>query len=505
MIPLFGLNNISKSYGRNRVLNDVSLDFHSGEIHAIVGENGAGKSTLMKILGGIVHSEEGSITKNGELVQIRNPKDSHQYGIAIIHQELSVFDNVSVAHNIFVNREPRSKLGFIDWKKMRADAEHEFSKIGIHVDFDKSMEQHSLAVHQLVEIVKALSQHAELLIMDEPTSSLSSGETEVLFELLKSLRADGSSIVFISHKLDEVFNISDRISVLRDGVLVGTKQAKDTNPDEIISMMVGRDLDLSRDHYSNKTNNEVVLSLKDFSLPEQFSNISFDLHRGEIIGVFGLVGAGRTELAHAIVGAKSKPTGELTLGSHEGVFRSPREALKEGIGYLTEDRRNDGLFLGMTIQDNIIATSVDEISDFVGIIDHSKAVGIAQQQADDLEVVPRNLQQEAKNLSGGNQQKVLLGRWLAADLKVLIIDEPTRGVDVGAKSKIHDILREMANNGLGVLMISSELPEIMQVSDRILIMHEGNQMGLIDNTESTTELEVMSHILGVKGVDIDGK
>jgi len=486
------LKNIHKSFSGNKVLSNISLTFRKGEIHSIVGENGAGKSTLMKIIAGIYRADSGEILKQGEKIAIKNPNDAHKQGIGIIHQELSVFDNMTIAHNVFVNREPTGWLGFIDWKKMRKEANTEFEKIGLRLNPDEKIEDHSVGIQQMVEIVKTLSLDAELLIMDEPTSALSIQETKILFELLFKLREEGRSIVFISHKLSEVLYLSDRISVLRDGCLMGTMAKGEADVAKIITMMVGRTIEQLYPPKAQDRAGRDVLEVIGLAKNKKFSDISFSLKQGEILGLFGLIGSGRTELAYAIVGADTTDSGKVLLDQQEVKFRSPRQAIKAGVCYLTEDRRSLGLFLNMSVEENMVSSSIDSISGPFGFLRPSASHKLGVTFLRMLDVIPKDPEKRVEFLSGGNQQKVLLGKWLATEPKVLIVDEPTRGVDVGAKVKIHKILRDLANQGMAILLISSDLPEILGVSDRIMIMHEGIQKGILENDDRVTEKVVMT-------------
>jgi ribose transport system ATP-binding protein len=472
-------------------LNDISLTFKKGEIHSIVGENGAGKSTLMKIIGGVYQADEGVIFKNGENVLVKTPNDAFKLGIGVIHQELSVFGNMTVAHNLYPNREPINCFGFVDWKKMNSDAEEEFKKIGMNIDPQKKVKDLSVGLQQIVEIVKILSFNAELIIMDEPTSALSAKETKILFELLLKLKEKGTAIAFISHRLAEVMSLSDRITVLRDGNLVGTMDREEAYPSKIISMMVGRVIDQLYPQKSETHGSIEKLRVEHISRGKKFSDVSFTLNEGEILGLFGLIGSGRTELAYSIIGADKSDSGEIFLDKKKVNYRTPRSAVKDGLCYLTEDRRNLGLFLNMSMKNNLISSFIDEISSRIGILNKNKAQKVGDTFVNLLDIVPRNLNQKTEFLSGGNQQKVLLGKWLATEPKVLIVDEPTRGVDVGAKEKIHRELRRLANEGLAILMISSDLPEVLGVCDRVMVMHEGMNKGVLDNHQSLDEKTVM--------------
>jgi len=487
-MSLLELKNISKSFGDNKVLTDISLSLEEGEIHSIIGENGAGKSTLMKIIGGIYTSDGGEILINGSQVHLHNPIEAYKAGIGIVHQELSVADNMTVAQNVFVNREPVNFLGFVDWKKLNANTEKEFKKIGIYIKPDMLVHNLSVGMQQIVEIVKVLSQEVKILILDEPTSALSDKETQNLFELLFKLRAQGTLIIFISHKLNEISQISDRVSVLRDGKYIGTLNKEEIDENRIISMMVGRELDNLYPHKAKSRNGQVVLKTEHLSRNGKFDDVSIEFKAGEITGIFGLVGAGRTEFAWSVFGADRIDGGKVFYEGNELNLKSPTQAIKNGIAYLTEDRKRLGLFLGMDVKDNAIASNVDAVTNKMGILDNSKIYKITQKYIDSLEIHPNNCEDsKIYNLSGGNQQKVLLSKWLAANPRVLIVDEPTRGVDVGAKSKIHNILRQLADSGMTIVMISSELPEILGLSDRVAVMCEGKLIDVMENDNLTEE------------------
>jgi ABC-type sugar transport system ATPase subunit len=492
MDDFIALQHISKSFSRNRVLNDISLTFKKGQIHSIVGENGAGKSTLIKIIGGVYDADEGEMYQKGQQVEIDNPNDAFDHGIGIIHQELSVFRNMTVAHNVFPNREPINSFGFIDWKKMNAMATEEFMKIGIQIDPQMKVRDLSVGMQQIVEIVKILSFNAEMLIMDEPTSALSAQETKILFDLLLKLRDQGTSIVFVSHRLAEVLYLSDQISILRDGNLVGTMSREEATEDKIIHMMVGRVIDQLYPPKAETHSEEKILEVRNLSRTKKFLDISFDLHRGEILGLFGLIGSGRTELAYSIIGADKIDSGGVFLEGRRLSLRSPRAAVQQGLCYLTEDRRNFGLFLNMSVKNNLVSSIIDSITDRFGMIRSRSSRQVSETFIDLLDVNPQDPEKQVEFLSGGNQQKILLGKWLATQPKVLIVDEPTRGVDVGAKAKLHNELRRLADDGIAILMISSDLPEVLGVCDRVMVMHEGRQKGILENHEPLEEETVMS-------------
>ena len=482
---------IYKSFGVNPVLTDVSFSVEAGQVHALVGENGAGKSTLMNIIGGIHSLDKGHLYLDGQEVTFADPKDAQYKGISIVHQELSLASNMSVAQNIFIGREKVDRLGFINWKGLYEDTQALFDRLGVSLDPAILVSQLSISVQQIVEIAKALSFDSKIIIMDEPTSALSEKEVERLYTIVRALTAKGLAIIFISHKLDEVFTISNQISVMRDGQMVGTLNTTETTRNEIIQMMVGRHIG---DMYPPRSSGvgEEIFSVQNFNQPPFFRDINFSLRKGEILGFAGLVGAGRTEVARAIIGADQAESGRVTLKGK--IFRphSPREAIEQGLCYLTEDRKMLGLFLNMTIRENIVASALRRFISSFGILKDDAIKEESKRYMAELEVHATNDTQTVINLSGGNQQKVLLAKWLCARPQVLIVDEPTRGVDVGAKAKIHQDLRRMAEEGIGVIVISSELPEIMGLSDRIAVFREGCITAILVG-KNATQGEVMKY------------
>lgn len=482
------LRGICKSFSNNHVLNDVSFSLNAGEIHSIIGENGAGKSTLIKIIGGIYSKDSGEMLVDGVPVNIHNPVEAYKAGIGIVHQELSLSDNMTVAQNVFVNREPTTVFGLVDKKKMEAMAEEEFKKIGIAINPSALVRDFSTGIQQVIEIVKVLSQNVRILILDEPTSSLSDKETNNLFELLFRLRERGTCIIFISHKLNEIKRLSDRVSVLRDGNFIGTLEREQIDEDLIISMMVGREINNLYPPKAEHRDGAVVLSAKHCTRIGKFQDISLDIRAGEILGFFGLVGAGRTEFAWSLFGADRMDSGEVEFDGRKVRFGSPTEAINAGFAYLSEDRKRMGLFVNMTVKDNIMVTNLSKVKTKGGMLQEKKAYQMTCSQIEHLEIHPDGCENHrVSQLSGGNQQKVLLAKWLETAPKLLIVDEPTRGVDVGAKAKIHSFLRDLANTGVAVVMISSELPEILGLSDRIAVMHEGRLVEVMENDNLTEE------------------
>ena len=500
METILKVEGISKSFTGSQVLHEVTLAVEAGQIHALVGENGAGKTTLMNIIGGIHQPDKGLLTMRGQPVSFADPLQAMASGISIVHQELSLVPNLNVGLNIFssgqksplVRREKVNRLGFINWKELYADTRDLFAHIGLDIDPTTLVSQLSVGVQQLVEIAKAISFDARVLILDEPTSALSEKEIERLFAVIRELvQKRQVAIIFISHKLEEVFAISDRISVLRDGFLVGTVDTKNATQDQLIQMMVGRHIE---DMYPGKSSDirEVMLSVEGLSRSPYFQDISFSLRQGEILGFAGLVGSGRTEVGRAIFGADNLHSGRIVLAGKEVSIHSPHQAIDHGICYLTEDRKTLGLFLKMPVRDNIVSASLKRFTSGLGLMRRRLIREESLHYMDYMQLRPRNDEIDVINLSGGNQQKTLLAKWLCAQPKVLIADEPTRGVDVGAKAKIHADLRKMAEDGIGVILISSELPEVLGLSDRVAVFREGRITAVLEGDQVTQE-EVMRY------------
>ena len=491
MPPALEVKEINKSFGSHRVLHEVSFAVEAGEVHALVGENGAGKSTLMNIVGGIHNRDAGELLLKGQAIDPADVWQARQLGISVVFQELSLTPNMTVAQNIFVRREPTKALGMIDWQRLNADARALFEQIGVDISPTELVGNYSVGIQQIIEIAKAISFEAEVIIMDEPTSALSESEVDRLFGIIADLKAQGVAIVFISHKLGEVFRIADRISVLRDGEMVGATKPAESSPDEIIRLMVGRSFD---DLYPPKgvVGDEVILEVRELSHPPLFHDISFSLRKGEILGIAGLVGAGRTEVARAIFGADSYSSGSIALAGKRLDIKSPREAIEKGIVYLTEDRKVMGLFLSMTMRENIVSAALGRFVGALGILQHKEIAAESGRAMQRNDIRPRDDLLSVNSLSGGNQQKSLLAKCLSANPKALLADEPTRGVDVGAKVKIHQALRDLANHGVGVIVISSELPEVLGLSDRVIVFREGRISAILAG-DNISQAEVMRH------------
>ncbi|MBS3783314.1 MAG: sugar ABC transporter ATP-binding protein [Anaerolineae bacterium] len=490
------MKNISKAFPGVQALERVTFEVDCPEIHALVGENGAGKTTLMKILTGALHQDEGQITLRGETVAIRAPSDAQTLGISMIHQELSLIPYLTVGQNIYLGREPGARIaGVIDWSTLYERAQQWLERLNLDVEARAEVQGLSIAQQQMVEVAKALSLDADLIVMDEPTSALTDRETDVLFEVMRSLREEGVSLIFISHRLGEVFEIADRVTVLRDGQLIGTTAIAETDEDEVVRMMVGRELGEMYPQAKGERQ-EIVLEAVNLSEGHELHGVDLTLHAGEILGVAGLVGAGRTAVAETLFGVRPAVTGEVRLNGERVRINSPGEAIKRGMGLVPEDRKQQGLFMNMTVRENIVISALDLVTRW-GFLDASRARELASRFVERLDIRTPSLRQRARNLSGGNQQKVIIARWLTLKPQVLILDEPTRGIDVGAKAEIHALMSQLAQDGVGVLMISSELPEILGVSDRILVMHEGRIVGEFMRDEATQD-EIMHAATGGK-------
>ena len=486
--PILEMRSISKAFSGVQALDNVDLDLRSGEVLALVGENGAGKSTLVKTLAGVETPDSGEILLNGETVKISDPGRAQASGIAIIHQELNLAGHLSVAENIFVGREFRTRLGFIDFKKMNREARSllEDSLHNTSIDPRDPLGELSLARQQMVEIVKALSLDARIIVMDEPTSSLAGNDVEALLELVIRLRERGVSIIYISHRLEEIFRISDRITVLRDGKLVGVRDTPGTGHDELVTMMVGRKLEDIYGEAGGAEPGDVALEVRGLNQAGKLHDIDFCVREGEIVGLAGLIGAGRTEFARALFGVDSFGDGEILVGGRQVRIDSPQKAIEAGLGYVPEDRKSQGLFLNMSVRENISAATTNSISRN-GFIQARKDRDLAEKSVEQLKIRAASMEQQVKNLSGGNQQKIVFAKWLNVRPKILILDEPTRGVDVGAKVDIYALIREMAQQDVAIVVICSELTEALGLSDRIVVMHEGRIAGELNRAQADEE------------------
>jgi ribose transport system ATP-binding protein len=485
---LLRLEGISKSFPGVQALADVHLELEAGEVHALVGENGAGKSTLMKVLGGIYKADSGTIYLDGQPVVIDSPTDAQRLGISLIHQELSLIPDLTVAQNIFIGREKRRMLGlFVDDDDLNRRTTELFDRLGIQLDPQTKVGQLLVAQQQVVEIAKALSFDTRILVMDEPTAALSEQETASLFDLIRDLKRRGTGIIYISHRLEELKAIADRITVLRDGSYVDTLSAKDADLRHVISLMVGRETRGSTRPAPASAKRPTVLEVVGLSTKRLLTDVSFDLRQGEILGIAGLMGAGRTEVARAICGIDKTTSGEIYLRGKKVRITNPATAARLGIGYLSEDRKRFGLMLDHDVSFNILISSLREHADPFGLIRDKAAHQTSQRYVESLRIRTPSIRQRTKALSGGNQQKVVIARWLAKNCDILIFDEPTRGIDVGAKEEIYDVLRSLADQGKSIIMIDSELPTILRLADRIVVMCEGRVTGILDNAEADHE------------------
>ncbi|MEI0537830.1 sugar ABC transporter ATP-binding protein [Brachyspira pulli] len=486
------MNGIEKRFKGVYALKNFNFSLIQGEILALIGENGAGKSTLMKILSGIYKKDAGTIEYFGKPLEVSGPKEAEENGISIVHQELNLMNHLTVAQNIFIGHEPLNKLGLIDDKLMIKRADKIFK--GMNVDINPAAKIGSLTVgkQQLVEIAKALTHNSKILILDEPTAALTESETKELFRIIKDLQVSGVSIVYISHRLDELFILSDRITVIRDGEYIDTKITKETNKDEIVNLMVGRVI-----YETPKTESKVakdakeILRVENLVVPGVVKDVTFSLKHGEILGFAGLMGAGRTETARAIFGADKFESGKIFVDGEEVSIKSPVDAIKSGIGYLSEDRKRYGLALGLPVFENMMMGNYDKFSNML-MVQNAKVKDTAEKEVESLNIKTPSINQLVKNLSGGNQQKVVIANWLIKECKVLIFDEPTRGIDVGARSEIYNLMEQLVSMGKSIIMISSDLVEILRMSDRILVMSEGKKTGELD-IKGTTQDDIMKY------------
>jgi ribose transport system ATP-binding protein len=488
------LEGVTKRFPGVLALDGVSLTLRTGEVHAICGENGAGKSTLMKIVSGVFQPDAGTITYKGQERRFLSTHDAQAAGVTIIHQELNLVPHLSVAENVFLAREPR-RGGFVDRKKLVADTTRCLRRLGVDIDPNAAVRSLSVAQQQMVEIAKALSINADVLIMDEPTSSLTESETMLLFKVIHDLRQAGVCIVYISHRLDEMVEIVDRVTVLRDGRYVSTHDFAETSVNAIVSLMVGRDLDDKFPPRKSRPEAHVLLKVDGLTRKGVFRDVSFTLRRGEILGFAGLMGAGRTEVARAIFGADPFDSGQVILDGAVLSVRSPREGIAAGLAYLSEDRKSNGLAIKMSVAANLTLANIAEVSSPLGLIDFKKEAVAARRYVDLLNIRTPSIHQTVRLLSGGNQQKIIIGKWLFRESRLFFFDEPTRGIDVGAKFAIYEIMDDLAARGIGVILISSELPEILGMTDRVAVFHQGRLTQILE-TRSTNQEEIMHYASG---------
>ena len=493
--PILEMRSISKRFDMTQALDQVSLDLYPGEIHALLGENGAGKSTLIKIMTGIYTPDEGTILLDGRPIPVRNPIEAQTHGIAAIHQEPMIFPDLNVAENIFISHRNRGRI--LHWRQMVRDAEAILAKLDIHLDVRSPARGLTLATQQAVEIAKAISLQVRVLIMDEPTASLSAHEVDQLFTLATTLRAQGVSILFISHRMEEVFRIADRVTVLRDGKLISTKPRREVTIESAIRDMVGRDMG---EYFAKSatTRGDALLAVQNLAKKHVFQGMNFTVHAGEVLGFAGLVGARRTDVGLALFGIEPADSGVITLDGKPVQIRSPQQAMQLGLAYVTEDRRQLGLTMPMSIATNISLPMLREYLNSLGLINQRQELATAEHYRTRFAIRTPSVTLETAKLSGGNQQKVMLSKWLNTRPRVLILDEPTRGIDVGAKAEVHHLINDLAAQGLAVILISSDLPEVLAMSDRILVMREGRQMGIFPRGSATQET-ILTAMMGQGG------
>ena len=496
--PALRLENIVKTFPGVRALDGVSFEVFPGEVHALMGENGAGKSTLMKVLGGIHQPNEGRILVGEAPAVMANPLDAKAKGIVFIHQELSLADELSVAENIYLGELPRKSFGRVDWATLYARTDAILKKLKVGFDARTNVGSLSIANQQMVEIARALTVDAKAVIFDEPTASLTDAEKVVLFEVIEDLKSDGVGIIYISHRMEEIFKITDRISVLRDGQYRGTLVTAETNEDEVTQLMIGRSLDLSRNE-SHAELGDVAVEVRGLSCGDLYRDVSFEIRRGEVVGFYGLVGAGRTEIAETLFGLREPSSGQILLDGEEVRLHSPADAIARGISLVPEDRKGQGLVLGMNCRDNMTLPQVDDLKAGPFVAEGAE-VAIFDQYRDRLDIRTPGWRQLVGNLSGGNQQKIVIGKWLSMHPTLLIVDEPTRGIDVGSKSEIHKLVRDLAAQGYAVMVISSEMPEVLHVSDRIVAMYHGELIRSFTSDE-VTEDNLIQAISGIRPDD----
>ncbi|MAF16353.1 MAG: D-xylose ABC transporter ATP-binding protein [Marinomonas sp.] len=481
---------VRKEFPGVLALDNVQLKIRPGTVHALMGENGAGKSTLMKVIAGIYQPDQGEVRLRGEPVTLETPLKAQESGVAMIHQELLLMNSMTVSENIWIRREPRNSFGLIDHDRMRGMTVELFDRLNIRLNPDAEISTLSVANRQMVEIAKAVSFNSDVLIMDEPTSAITETEVAHLFEIIRDLRKRGIGIVYITHKMNELFEIADEFSVFRDGKYIGTHLSSEVTRDDIIKMMVGREVSQMFPKEEVEIG-DVLLSVKNLSLEGVFHDISFDVRKGEILGLAGLVGAGRSNVAETIFGVTPATSGQIFIEGEEVNIKNPHDAIRQGMAFLTEDRKETGCFLPLDIQENVQSAVLHDNYVNNGFVDHAALEKESAELCKKLRVKTPSMHEVIENLSGGNQQKVLIARWLLTHPRILILDEPTRGIDVGAKSEIHALISQLAHKGVAVIMISSELPEVLGMSDRVLVMHEGRCTGILDRDEAD-QVSVMS-------------
>ena len=487
------MRGIDKSFGSNQVLKDAGFLLKDGEVHALMGENGAGKSTLMKILTGVYTKDAGTIYVDGQEVSYKNPQEAEKAGIVFIYQELNVLFDLTVEENLFMGKEITKKFGVCDKKAMRAKAQEIMDRMGVKIPVNAVMSDLSVGQQQMVEICKALMVDAKVIIMDEPTAALTQIETEALFEVMNALRKKGVSIVYISHRMEEIFELCDRITILRDGQYIGTRNICDITMDDVVQMMIGREIG-ERFPKRESSIGEEVFRVEGLTHEKLFRDVNFSVRAGEVLGVSGLMGAGRTEIMQAIFGNLPVVSGKVFIEGKEVSIKNPRQAIAAGIGFITEDRKTEGLLLEKSIAENIELANLNKVSKR-SVLSRKQGAELVKRGIEEFRIKCFGPEHECGNLSGGNQQKVVLAKWIYTDPKILILDEPTRGVDIGAKKEIYNVINEMAAKGVAVIMVSSELPEVLGMSDRIMVVHEGHITGIID-AEGADQAKVMTLATG---------
>lgn len=479
------MRGIDKSFGSNQVLKQAGFTLESGEVHALMGENGAGKSTLMKILTGVYTKDAGTVLVDGKEVNYKNPQEAEKAGIVFIYQELNVMFDLTVEENLFMGKEIHGKFGICDKKAMQKKAQEALNILGVNISPKTVMAELSVGQQQMVEICKALMADSKVIIMDEPTAALTQSETVALFKVIESLRKKGVSMVYISHRMEEIFELCDRITVLRDGSYIGVKNIPETNMNEIVKMMIGREIGERYPSRNVKIGKE-VLKVKELTRKGTFHDVNFSVRAGEVLGVSGLMGAGRTEIMQAIFGNLSYESGTIEIDGKEVKISNPRQAMEHGIGFITEDRKTEGLMLDKSIRENISLCNLRRISKS-SVISREAEKNMVAEAIKDLHIKCFGSYHECNNLSGGNQQKVVLAKWILTNPKILILDEPTRGVDIGAKKEIYSIINKLAAQGVAIIMVSSELPEVLGMSDNIMVVREGEVRGIISYEEANQE------------------
>ena len=479
------MKGINKSFATNQVLKNAGFYLRDGEIHALMGENGAGKSTLMKILTGVYTKDSGTILVDGQEVHYKSPQEAEKAGIVFIYQELNVLFDLTVEQNLFMGKEITKHFGVCDRKAMRQKAQEVMDRMGVHIPVNAVMSDLSVGQQQMVEICKALMVDAKVLIMDEPTAALTQSETEVLFQVIQSLKAKGVSIVYISHRMEEIFELCDRITILRDGEYIDTREIKDITMDDVVRMMIGREIG-ERYPARHVTIGDEVLRVEGLTHQKLFRDVSFSVHAGEVLGVSGLMGAGRTEIMQAIFGNLPVVSGKIYIEGKPVTIHNPRQAIAEGIGFITEDRKTEGLLLEKSVEENIEIANLGKTARH-GVRSKKLRSELVKKGIAEFRIKCFGPEHECNNLSGGNQQKVVLAKWIYTDPKILILDEPTRGVDIGAKKEIYQVINDLAAKGVAIIMVSSELPEVLGMSDRIMVVHEGKVTGIINGADADQE------------------